>query len=99
MNLYARIFLISRKNTAHCTQCLDDPFVLDFSDYPASFYNPGDRILGDLKRLGWVLLGGVIIDKETQYSLDAISSSGKRHPIEKSDRSMEYKLSSTVHGN
>ena len=59
-------FLLSRKNTAHCTQCLDDSFVLDLSDYLVSFYNPGDRILGGLKRLGWVLLKGVRIDKETQ---------------------------------
>ena len=73
--------------------------MLDFSDYPASFYNPGDRILGDLKRLGWVLLGGVIIDKETQYSLDAISSSGKWHHIEDLKRSMKYKLGSPVHSN
>ena len=67
-------FKIKRNKTTYCIQCLDDPFVMDLSDYPPSFDNPGDTILRDLKRLGWVLLRRVRIDKETQYSRDVISS-------------------------
>ena len=62
-------------------------------------YNHGDRILGNLKLHGWVLLGRVRIDKETQYSLNAISSSGKWYPIEDSKISMKYKLGSPMHSN
>ena len=90
---------IKRNKTTHYTQCLDDLFELDLSDYLPLFYNPGDRILGDLKRLGWVLLRGVRIDKETQYSLDTISSSDKCHPIEKYNRSIKSNLGGTIHGN
>ena len=94
-----RQFFNIKKNTAHCNQYLDDPFVLDLSNYPASFYNPRDRILGDLKCLGWVLLMGMKIDKETQCSLDAVSSSSKWYPIENLKRSLKYKLVNPMHRN
>ena len=76
--------------SSYWSQCLDDPVVLDLSDVHASFYNPKDTILGDLKCLGWVLLHWERIDNETQYSLDTISSSVRWHPIEDSKRLMKY---------
>ena len=63
--LHCEFFKIRKNKITHCIQCLDGLFVLDLSDYLPSFYNPRDRILRDLKRLGWLLLRGVIIDKET----------------------------------
>ena len=63
--LWENLFKIRINKTTPCTQCVDDSFVLNLSDFPPSFYNPGDTILGDLKHLGWALLRVVRIDNET----------------------------------
>ena len=48
-----------------CQLCQQPETVIDLSNIPAESYSPGERIFGDLKELGWVVVSDVRVDEPT----------------------------------
>ena len=84
-----------------CQLCQQPETVIDLSDIPAGSYRPGDRIIGDLKELGWVVVRGVRVDEPTYHAIEQEARRGRGadgtwNPIEDygNNRKMKYKSTS-----
>lgn len=93
-----------------CDYCSKEIEILDLSGVSRHSYNPGDRIIGCLEELGWVVIRGIRVQDDTYESIDTIANSGYHGRVTKTPywtsieernnkRVMKYKHSSTPHVN
>lgn len=80
----------------HDITCVLDE--IDLSEVPENSYNPGEKIIGCLEELGWMVVRGVRVPKNTNDEIIKLSKIGQNnrgdnwHSIEKqgSERKMKY---------
>ena len=84
-----------------CQLCQQDETVIDLSNIPPRSYLAGERIFGDLKELGWLVVRGVRVDEPTYHAINeearrGRAANGKWNPIEDNgnNRKMKYKHTS-----
>ena len=93
-----------------CSKCSNEAGILDLSSIPPLSYAPGDRIIGCLEELGWVVIRGIRIDNPTYEAINTIAESGHNGRVTKtpywtsiedrnSNRVMKYKHNSNPHVN
>ena len=76
-------------------ECKKEATVIDLT--PITGYVVGDRILGDLETLGWVVLRGVEVTESISTKIDEIIDSGKWHSIStEKNRQMKYNHTSRI---
>ena len=84
----------------HCQHTLADNLdEIDLSEVPENSYSPGDKIIGCLEELGWVVVRGVRVSQDTNEEIIKLSKIGQNnhgsnwHSIqnEGSNRTMKYK--------
>ena len=56
---------------------------MDLRDIPPTSYAPGDRIIGCLETLGWIVIRGVRTTKDTYRAIESISKLGVRGPTKR----------------
>ena len=90
---------------SHCRKCEE---IIDLRGILPTSYSPGDRIIGCLESLGWVVVRGIRIEKETYDAINVISEAGHNGRITKkpywtsieernSKRVIKYKGNSSPH--
>lgn len=84
-----------------CQPCQQRETVINLTNIPPRSYNSGERIFGDLKELGWVVVRGVRVDEPTYHAIEEEARRGRGangtwHPIEdeSNNRKMKYRHSS-----
>ena len=83
-------------DTFHCCQ---PEFEIDLRDIPPNSYNTGDRIIGCLNTLGWVVCRGVRATDEVYQDIDCVCQSGRQpngtwfHVDTRGNRKMKYQHS------
>ena len=84
-----------------CAHCKDAEILVDLRGIPKSSYAPGDRILGDLPELGWLIVRTSRVSEEMNESIRQISKlgqgwDGKWYTIDVNERNrvMKYKPNS-----
>ena len=93
-----------------CFNCCKEEEILDLSGVSPNSYASGERILGCLEELGWVVIRGIRIGDTTYEAIDKIASYGHNgrtvirpywSSIEdkNSNRVMKYKHTCTPHVN
>jgi hypothetical protein len=93
-----------------CDNCSKDPEILDLSGVLPTSFVPGDRIIGCLEELGWVVIRGIRVGKTTYEAMNTIADSGYNGRVtntpywtsieeRNSKRVMKYKHNSTPHVN
>ena len=87
-----------------CVHCKRRETVVDLRGIPPTSYSPGERIIGDLEELGWIVVRGVRIDDDTYESINNVSQSGRREdgtwfPVQSDGqaRKMKYKHTASPH--
>ena len=62
----------------HCQQGVNSMLEeIDLSEVPENSYNPGDKIMGCLEELGWVVVRGVRVSQSTNEAIVNLSDIGK----------------------
>jgi len=83
----------------HCQHTLGNNLdEIDLSEVPENSYSPGDKIIGCLEELGWVVVRGVRVSQDTNEEIIKLSKIGQNnhgsnwHSIqnEGSNRTMKY---------
>ena len=59
-----------------CSNCRKLEGTIDLRDISQMSYAPGDMIIGCLDTLGWVVIRGILIEKETYEIINVISEAG-----------------------
>ena len=91
-----------------CGNCSKEAEILDLRGVLPHSFAPGDRIIGCLKELGWVVIRGIRVQEKTYEAINTIADSGYNGnatnkpywtSIEdrNSKRVMKYKHNSTPH--
>ena len=81
---------------SHCLYDITEALTeIDLSEVPESYNIPGEKILGCLDELGWVVVRGVRVSGDTNEAITALSNIGRKknwHSIESGDsnRMMKY---------
>ena len=91
------------KDNPECEHCKEKKIVIDLREVPDNSHNTGEHICGDLDKIGWVVLRGLIMKQPTYDAINEVSKKGKGndgiwYSIETSEshRKMKYKTSVTV---
>ena len=66
------------KNNPTRPHCCIEETVIDLREVPINSYSPGERIIGDLTTLGWVVVRGVRIDESTYRAIYDVCKCGKK---------------------
>ena len=84
-----------------CSYCKDDEMVIDLRWIPSTSYAAGDRIIGDLAELGWMVVRTSRVSEEMNESIRQINKpgqgwDGKWFPTDATQRNrlMKYKPNS-----
>ena len=62
-----------------CVHCKRRETVVDLRGVPPTSFVPGERIIGDLEELGWMVVRGVRINDDTYESINNVSQLGRGH--------------------
>ena len=80
-----------------CLECGKPETVIDLRDVATTSYDSGHRIVGDLKRLGWVVVRGVRMTTSQRKGIRDIANIGNKrqggtwHPMENQHKNMKMK--------
>jgi len=80
-----------------CVECRKAETVIDLRDISITSYDSGHRIVGDLKRLGWVVVRGVRMTASQCKGIREIANIGTKrtggtwHPMENEHKNMKMK--------
>ena len=107
-NISRKICREMYKSRTGCQYCNIPSEVLDLRHIPKHSYNPGDRIMGDLDELGWIVVRGVRMTEDMYNSVEAVTKFGKKAQVVKNphwysieernnNRVMKYNHISTIH--
>ena len=66
------------KENPNCINCRKWEEVIDLRGIPPTSFAPGDRIIGCLDTLGWVIVRGVRTTNDTSRAIENISKLGVR---------------------
>ena len=98
--LYTRgeLYCANYNNPKLCPTCSQGECVVDLSSLKSNQYTNGETVLGDLNKLGWVLLRSRCINRAHETEIRNIIGKGKWCAIGDSDdtRMMKYQTSTTV---
>ena len=108
-NINSKICVDIYKDSPNCINCRKWEETLDLRGIPPTSYAAGERIIGSLDSLGWVVVRGVRITKDTYIAIENISKLGVRgKPTKKgswtsiedrgNNRKMKYKLTCSPKG-
>ena len=98
------------KDKKECLQCRSWEQIIDLREIPKTSYQPGQRIIGCLETLGWIVVRGVPVTEETYRKINIIAEAGtggrpartpKWYSIEdrNNNRVMKYRHDSKPHAN
>ena len=64
----------------HCQHTLGNNLdEIDLSEVPENSYSPGDKIIGCLEELGWVVVRGVRVSQDTNEEIIKLSKIGQNN--------------------
>ena len=63
------------KQDVVCLNCCNEEEIVGLRSIPPWFYSPGQRIIGCLEELGWVVIRGIIIEETTYETINTIANS------------------------
>ena len=60
-----------------CRHCNQEETVIDLRDIPEDSYTTGERIIGDLENLGWIVCRGIRMTEENYSDINKICADGR----------------------
>ena len=60
------------KCNTKCDKCKSDEVTIDLRGVKEKSFIPGEKVIGDLKELGWVVVRDIRIDSETNDEIDKV---------------------------
>ena len=93
-----------------CRMCSTEAEIIDLSGIPPTSFASGERIMGCLEKLGWVVIRGIRVGETTYEAINAIADTGYNGRATKTPywtsieernnkRVMKYKHNSNPHSN